>query len=89
MPTIDILPGPVGKVKLPIHSIKAGCSKCLKSNGVKTEDCNCSGFKSILHKSVYYPDENFRNILIKMSLFCSETDIASFVFTLDDLSEMF
>ena len=87
MPTIDLK---IGKFPT-INNAKAGCEECLDSDSEKTNEsiCACTGFKSILHKSVYYENENFRDILIKICLFCQETDIQSFVFTLDDIARLF
>ena len=40
-------------------------------------------------KSTNFNDETVRNILIKISLFCLETEIGNFVNVIDDLDELF
>ena len=40
-------------------------------------------------KSVSYEDEKMRNILIKISLLCAETEICSFLNVFDDLKALF
>lgn len=88
MPTVDIKP----KLDLPVSAVKAGCSSCKQQiDKVKnTEECQgCKGFMSIMHKSVYYEDERFRDILIQIANMCKETDITNLFFTLNDMGEMF
>ena len=43
----------------------------------------------MLLKSVSYTDEKMRNVLIKISLLCAETEIGSFMNVFDDLEALF
>ena len=40
-------------------------------------------------KSVYYTNDKFRNELIKIAMFCSETELTSFVRTFSDAAALF
>ena len=40
-------------------------------------------------KSVYYMDYKFRDELIKIAMFCGETEITNFVRTFDDIASLF
>ena len=40
-------------------------------------------------KSVSYNDEKIRNVLIKISLLCEETEIGNFVNVFEDLEALF
>ena len=40
-------------------------------------------------KSVYYMDYKFRDELIKIAIFCGETEITSFVRTFSDIASLF
>ena len=37
-------------------------------------------------KSVHFESDKYRDILIKLSLFCKETELTSFVDSIDDLN---
>ena len=41
---------------------------CIRGNA--KEECCCKGFFSLLHKSVSYSSDKYRDILIKISLMC-------------------
>ena len=49
----------------------------------------CKGFKSVLLKSVSYTDWSLRDVLVNISMQCSETDFSNFISTLDDLISLF
>ena len=70
---------------LKVEERRLVCSKRANSD----EICTCKGFSSISHKSVHYSSEKYRDMLIEISLFCKETDITSFVNSLDDMSRLF
>ena len=63
------------------------CEKKIKEDNVYGHPlCNaCKGYKSMMLKSVSYSDEKIRNIFIRISLLCNETDIGSFVNVFEDL----
>ena len=89
MPIIDLKNDPYRSV----NPNRAGCVQCLEEKiDIKKEpndQCECKGYKSVLHKSIYFENLNFRNALIDISLMCKETDITSLVFTLDDMEMLF
>ena len=64
---------------------------CRKKVEVVLEPCktDCKGFKSVMHKSVSYTNEKIRDELIKIALFCGETDVSSFVNTFNDIESLF
>ena len=39
----------------------------------------CRGFLSIPHKSIHFTSNKHRDILIRLSMLCQETEISSFV----------
>ena len=48
-------------------------------------ECSCKEFASVRMKSVHFHSNKYRDILIKLSLLCKETEITSFVDSIDDL----
>ena len=50
MPTIDLKSDPFRTA----NPNQAGCEECLEANKDQNELCDCKGYKSVLHKSVYY-----------------------------------
>ena len=56
---------------------------------VEEAECSCKGFQPIPQKSVHFSSENVRDILIKILVMCKETEITSFVNSLDDMSRLF
>ena len=85
MPTIDLKSDPFRTA----NPNQAGCEECLEAKKDQNELCDCKGYKSVLHKSVYYENLSYRDVLIDISLMCKETDITSLVFTLDDMEKLF
>ena len=51
--------------------------------------CSCKGFQPMTHKSVHFQSEKIRDIFIKILQMCQETEITSFVNSLDDMSKLF
>ena len=51
--------------------------------------CSCKGFQPLPQKSVHFQSEKLRDIFIKILLMCKETEITSFVNSLDDMSRLF
>ena len=66
-----------------------GIMSCRKSEERKWCVNRCRGFKSIMLKSVTYIKDKFRDELIKIAMFCSETEITSFVRTFTDAAALF
>ena len=72
------------------EDVQVSCFERFK-RALITEDrpeCNCKGFYSVSIKSVHFQNEMYRDNLIKISLFCRETDITNFVNSLDDMSKL-
>ena len=65
----------------------AVCETC--SGGKKICVSECRGFKSIMLKSVSYTSERIRDELIKIAMFCNETEISCFVNSFDDIQQLF
>ena len=61
------------------------CHLCLKNEQSKDEQCFCKGFFSLSLKSVHFLSDRYRDLLIKISLQCRETELTSFVDSTDDL----
>ena len=74
------------------------CNICLEKGKEKTKSrfescfgdefddaCSCKDFAPVCMKSVHYKSTKYRDILIKMSLLCEETELTSFVDSIDDL----
>ena len=66
-----------------------GCIKKAFFNVESDEICFCKGFAPVSHKSVHFTGKKYRSILIDISLLCQETDITSFVNSLDDMNKLF
>ena len=100
MPTIDVVkirdnPDVLCTVCLPNENNQDEMEKgCLARFSARfsqelVQKCNCRGFLSVAMKSVYFSSVKYRDMLIKISLQCRETDITSFVNSLDDMSKLF
>ena len=79
MPTMDLLK----------NKKEACCPTCENVKNPEICEGNCRGFKSILLKSVTYTNEKFRDELIKISMYCEETEISSFANSFDDIQALF
>ena len=87
MPTMDI--------KFDAYKYGMNCHACensvIKTKKKVTELCksDCKGFKPVTLKSVSYTSEKIRDELIKISLYCNETDISNFVNAFNDMEALF
>ena len=49
----------------------------------------CRGFLSLPHKSIHFTSDKHRDILIRLTMLCAETDITCFVNNIVDLGLLF
>ena len=73
MPTTDLAP------PKNIQQVEPGCKFCLGVKPITEEQeeddeflttCNCKGFMSVCHKSIYFEQECFRDTLIQLAQYC-------------------